>query len=82
MQNSLTTKRKGEEKGVLERAMFKQEECMSKSENSGAENFNVRLTVKSKASNDTFLACLSSITEAIITRSGKHLRATWSWSSY
>lgn len=62
MQNSLATKRKDEKKGVLEKAMFKQKECMSKSEISGAKNFSVRLTVKSKTSKGSFPGSLFSIT--------------------
>lgn len=51
--------------------MYKQKECISKSESSGAKNFSVWLTVKSKASEDSFPECLPSIIETIITRWGK-----------
>lgn len=71
MQNYLSTKRKDEKKGVLERAIIKQKECMSKSESSGAKNFSVWLTVQFQSQQRFFSSMPVLHHWAIIARWGK-----------
>ena len=64
LQNSLAAMRKDEKRGVLERAMIKPKECMSKSEI--AEEFGCMINSEIQGQQGSFPGCLS-----LITRWGK-----------